>query len=253
MTAEAQELSATMENYLETILLLIKQSAVARAKDISKLMKVNRSSVTGALQALRERGLVNYEPYGYITLTQRGTEIATKVLWRHEALRDFFINVLAIERQEADEAACRMEHGVSKAIVDRLLDFAAFIETCPRAGAKWIRGLGYHCENRAHSMEQCERCISGSLEGVRTRIKRVSPEGVSMTLNVLMPGEKGQVVKVGGHGAVRRRIADMGVTKGSFIEVIRVAPPGDPMVVKIKGYHLSLRKEEAVDIEISKV
>lgn len=242
-----------MENYLETILLLIQQSAVARAKDISKLMKVNRSSVTGALQALRERGLVNYEPYGYVTLTPQGTEIATKVRWRHEALRDFFVNVLAIEGKEADEAACRMEHGVSKTIVDRLLDFAAFIETCPRAGAKWIRGLGYHCENAAHSVEKCERCISQCLDDVRDRVRDGTQEAMNMTLNVLKPGEKGQIVRVGGQGAVRRRIADMGVTKGSFVEVVRVAPLGDPIDVKIKGYHLSLRKEEATDIEVSKV
>jgi len=74
-----------------------------------------------------------------------------------------------------------------------------------------------------------------------------------MTLNELKPGEKGQVEKLVGEGAVRRRIADMGVTKGSLIEVVRVAPMGDPIDLKIKGYHLSLRKCEAADIIIKKV
>ena len=253
MTADAPALSESMENYLETILLLIQKSAVARARDISQCLKVNRSSVTGALQALRERGLVNYEPYGFVTLTQQGAEIATKVLWRHEALRDFFVNVLAIDRVEADEAACRMEHGVSKSIVDRLLEFASFVETCPRAGAKWVRGFGYQCEAAVHSVEKCEHCISQCLEDVRSTAKRGKSETMSTTLNELKPGEKGLIEKVTGAGAIKRRIVDMGITRGSLVEVVRMAPLGDPIDVKIKGYHLSLRKEEAADIAVKKV
>jgi Fe2+ transport system protein FeoA len=76
---------------------------------------------------------------------------------------------------------------------------------------------------------------------------------MSMTLSELKPGEKGQIQKVAGVGPVKRRIADMGVTKGSLVEVVRVAPMGDPMDVRIKGYHLSLRKEEAADIAVKKV
>jgi DtxR family Mn-dependent transcriptional regulator len=253
MTAQAQALSASMENYLETIFLLVQEHPVARAKDISQRLKVNRSSVTGALQALSERGFVNYEPYGFVTLTEQGTEIATRVLRRHEALRDFLVGVLAIDPAEADEAACRMEHGISKSIVDRLLDFAAFVETCPRAGAKWVRGFGYQCAEAALSAEKCERCISQCLEEVRSTAKRGESETMSMTLSELKPGEKGQIQKVAGVGPVKRRIADMGVTKGSLVEVVRVAPMGDPMDVRIKGYHLSLRKEEAADIAVKKV
>ena len=253
MTADAQALSASMENYLETILLLIQKSPVARAKDISQHLKVNRSSVTGALQALSERELVNYAPYGFVTLTPQGTEIATKVLRRHEALRDFFVNVLAIYEAEADEAACRMEHGISKSIVDRLLDFAAFVETCPRAGTKWMRGLGHQCREATHSAAKCERCVSQCLEEVRSTIKSGESETMNTTLSELKPGEKGQIEKVGGAGAIRRRIADMGFTKGSLVEVVRVAPLGDPIDVKIKGYHLSLRKGEAADIAVKKV
>ena len=50
-----------------------------------------------------------------------------------------------------------------------------------------------------------------------------------------------------------RRIADMGVTKGSLVDVVRVAPLGDPIDVKIKGYHLSLRKEEAAALDVEKL
>ena len=72
MTTDAQALSASMENYLEAIFLLVRDGPVARAKDISQRLGVNRSSVTGALQAMSERGLVNYKRYGFVTLTQQG-------------------------------------------------------------------------------------------------------------------------------------------------------------------------------------
>jgi DtxR family Mn-dependent transcriptional regulator len=156
-----------MENYLEAILHLVRQHAVARSKDIAKRLSVNRSSVTGALQALRERELVNYEPYGLVTLTKKGTEAARKVARRHKALRDFLVNVLGIEQDEADEAACRMEHGVSKHIVDRLIQFAGLVETCPRAGARWIEGFGYRCEAAPPSHRKCETCIKESLDDLR--------------------------------------------------------------------------------------
>jgi len=158
MTATTEPLSASLENYLEAIFLLARERTVARSKDISERMKVNRSSVTGALQALRERGLVNYERYGFATLTPEGEEAATRVLRRHEALRDFFVNVLSIEEGEADEAACRMEHGISKHIVDRLVDFAEFVETCPRAGIRWDAETGYHCSQAPSSPGDCEGC-----------------------------------------------------------------------------------------------
>ena len=67
-------------------------------------------------------------------------------------------------------------------------------------------------------------------------------------LKEMKPGEKGKVVKVSGEGSIHRRILDMGVVPGTKIKMERVAPLGDPIEVKIKGYHLSLRKEEASNI-----
>ena len=62
--------------------------------------------------------------------------------------------------------------------------------------------------------------------------------------------EKGRVMEIRGSGSIRRRLMDMGVVKGSEVEVVRVAPLGDPIDVKIKGYHLSLRKADAADIYV---
>ncbi len=71
---------------------------------------------------------------------------------------------------------------------------------------------------------------------------------LNKSLDELKPGEKGRVVKTAGSGSVYRRILDMGIVKGAEIRVQRVAPLGDPIEVEIKGYHLSLRKNEAANI-----
>lgn len=74
-----------------------------------------------------------------------------------------------------------------------------------------------------------------------------------MTLKDLLPGEEGKVISIGEKGPMRRRIMDMGVTPGALVKVIKVAPLGDPIEVNIRGYELSLRKEEAGQIEINKL
>lgn len=71
------------------------------------------------------------------------------------------------------------------------------------------------------------------------------------TLDQLGPGQRATVTKVGGSGAVRRRILDMGITRGVEIEMIKAAPLGDPIDYLVRDYHLSLRKEEARQIEIA--
>lgn len=253
MATVAQALSPNMENYLEAIFVLVGEHSVARSKDIAERLNVKRASVTGALHALKDRGLVNYEPYGFVTLTREGTEIARRVRRRHVALRDFMVHVLAIDEAAADAAACHMEHGISKHIVDRFIDFAEFVETCPRAGGKWIHGFGYRCEHGTRDPASCERCIERCLDEQRTRAAAGEASAKRVPLSALKPGRKGRIEKVAGNGAVKRRIREMGVTTGSLVEVVRTAPMGDAINVKVKGYHLSLRKEEAADIQVTEM
>ena len=70
------------------------------------------------------------------------------------------------------------------------------------------------------------------------------------TLDKLVPGESGKVVKISGRGAIRRRLVDMGLTTGAEIEMVKLSPLGDPVEYKLRGYHLTLRKSEAKTIEV---
>ena len=70
------------------------------------------------------------------------------------------------------------------------------------------------------------------------------------SLGEMVPGEKGIIIRVGGRGGIRRRLLDMGVVAGAELEVQRVAPLGDPVEIRIKGYELALRKREAAAIDV---
>ena len=70
------------------------------------------------------------------------------------------------------------------------------------------------------------------------------------TLRETKIGGQARVVKIHGEGAIRRRIMDMGITRGVEIKVIKVAPLGDPLEITVRGYELSLRKADAAMIEV---
>ena len=70
------------------------------------------------------------------------------------------------------------------------------------------------------------------------------------TLRDVKIGETVKVVKPHGEGAIKRRIMDMGITKGTTVTVRKVAPLGDPIQISVRGYELSLRKEDAANIEV---
>ena len=71
-----------------------------------------------------------------------------------------------------------------------------------------------------------------------------------MTLADVAAGEKASVVRLNGAGAVRRRIMDMGITRGVSLRVRKVAPLGDPIEITVRGYELSLRKADAEMIQV---
>lgn len=71
-----------------------------------------------------------------------------------------------------------------------------------------------------------------------------------MTLREVKVGDTVKIVRIGGNGQVKRRVMDMGLTKGTEVEVRRIAPLGDPIELTVRGYELSIRKDEASVIEV---
>lgn len=134
-------LSSHMEDYIEAIVMLSSDNKVVRVKDIAKKLNIKMPSVSAALAKLKEMDLIEYEKYGYVELTDKGQELADRVLRRHEFLIDFFTTVLQIEDAMADDEACKVEHALAPRTcsqIHRLLDFYKAEES---AGGEWIARL----------------------------------------------------------------------------------------------------------------
>lgn len=159
------ELSASLEDYLEVIFHLEQSNRVARAKDIADQMNVQRASVTGALKALATRGLINYSPYSYITLTPQGRTLAHDIIRRHDTLREFFVTALQLSREEAEANACRIEHAIDPGAVDRLVCFLEFIKICPRTGVDWFDAFARYCQNGIRT-SSCKECLKECLDRI---------------------------------------------------------------------------------------
>ncbi|UCD48597.1 MAG: metal-dependent transcriptional regulator [Phycisphaerales bacterium] len=220
-------LSASLEDYLETIFWVVAAEGAARAKDIARQLKVKASSVTGALQTLAEKEYIHYRPYEAVTLTREGFEKAARVVQRHRILREFFAQVLGVDEAVAEQRARRLEHDVGDEVAARM---AALLE--------YVQGRD--------GMRQELAAFLAQREGPAAQ-RAMLPSG-SQTVADLKSGQKGVIVSVRREGAISRRLADMGLGRGALIEVEGVAPMGDPIRVRIRRYRLSLRRSEAAAI-----
>jgi len=128
---ENDHLSESLEDYLETILELQTTKTVARSKDIADKMDIKRGSVTGMLKKLADSRLINYEPYGYVTLTPEGKKIAQDVEQRHIFLKDFFHRILGVDEETAEKTGCQMEHAINKETFKKFREFVAKVDSCP--------------------------------------------------------------------------------------------------------------------------
>ncbi|MEN6405361.1 MAG: DtxR family transcriptional regulator [Thermoguttaceae bacterium] len=248
---ELPAVSTNAEDYLEAILKLVSEKGAARVRDLASALSLHKSTVSSALKGLSEKGLVNYSPYEITTLTELGEEIAQDVQRRHEVLGRFLTEILGIDDAVAQANACRMEHIVDPEVLDRLVLLMDFTKGQVSKGKPWVAEFQ---EFSKLTMRRRTRQIGSPtvLEPPKSHAAVVAAPDVKRlsTLDRVKPGKKAKVMKVGGEGVVRRRMADMGMVRGATVEVVKVAPLGDPIEVKLKGYNLSLRKEEAAAIAV---
>lgn len=238
MAKQDTKLTHRLEDYLEAVLVLVRRNGVARVSEIASATNVSKSSVTTALKHLAEDGLVNHDPYRFVTLTPLGKAMAEKVFDKHKLLTVFLTDVLNIDATKAEENACRMEHVVDDIVLERISMLAKFIQDCPLGGSEWMEKF----------LAYCKQHQSPETNGEQTGSERST---LKTTMDQMKPGQRGKIVKVGGSAiAARRRLMDMGVTSGEPFEVKRVAPLGDPIEIRIRKYHLTLRKSEAAGITV---
>ena len=172
MASEPSHLSSAMEDYLEAIYHLEQEQRIARVRDIARRLDVKMSSVTSALKSLGSRGLIQYDPHQFITLTAEGLEQAREIVRKHEVLKRFFVRVLRVEGSAAEDNACRIEHHLDPEVIEKLVGFVEFVEMCPVDQTRWIEGVSEGCDD-------CSSCLDEAKKLVRTRaqVQRAAVEG----------------------------------------------------------------------------
>ena len=219
-------ISSTLEDYLEAIAALVEINGHAHTKDIAEKLNVSMSTVSSALQTLSARALITYQSHMPVLLTARGAERAAVIRNRHAALRDFFQNILKTPYPEADAAACRVEHALDDELMSKFVLLAEAIS----------------------KRDDCRQ--------LRTYLSRAMPElrmenatgAVLVALSKLQEGQRGIVVKVDDTLRGIKKFADLGLVRGSLLQMEGHAPFGDLLRIKVMSSSLSLRRQDAAHI-----
>lgn len=155
-------LSASQAEYVHAIWQLVKRDSAARATDIRKLLRVSGPSVTAALKSLAEKRIVNYEPYGHVTLTPEGESVAREIEHHRQILQDFFTKVLALPPALAEHSIAKMETAIGPTVYHRLTKFIEYYETCPGEKVHWVEDRGFFCEVRHPGCSTCPKHSGGA-------------------------------------------------------------------------------------------
>ena len=230
---DASAVTPVMQDYLKAMLFLSESMDEIRVTDIAAQLGIAKATVAQGIEHLKKHGLVLQERYGPVELTASGKAMGVEVRWRHRKLERFLTGALDVEPKIAEKGACLMEHVVSQHAMNRLMHFLESSDcmSCAKEASQ---------KNTPGIDSLSEMLKSKENSSMETRPIRA--------LNELKVGERGRVIRVTSSKALKSRVLDMGVTPGAEIQMKGHAPMGDPVEVDVKGYHLTLRKDEAVQI-----
>ena len=113
------DVGKSAEDYLESMVILKEKNGYIRSVDIAEFLGVTKPSVSNAMKRLREEGYIEMNRSGFITLTEKGMDIADKIYTRHKKLTDFFIT-LGVDPDVAEDDACKIEHDISDETFDAI-------------------------------------------------------------------------------------------------------------------------------------
>ena len=136
-----KKISASLEDYLEAIYLIIEEKQAVKAVEVARFLNVGRSSVTEALKSLASKGLVNYGRYDVLTLTPSDEKIAKKIIKKHKILYNFFKNVLNLNEEEANQNACQIEHIISEHAFNKFTKYIEFNEKYSKNNEEYFKNL----------------------------------------------------------------------------------------------------------------
>jgi DtxR family Mn-dependent transcriptional regulator len=216
--------SDSVEEYLEAIHSFNEKGELAKNTELAKKLEVAPPSVTQMIKRLSEDGLVEYEPYKGVMLTGKGMALAQKVVRKHRLLERFFHDFLGFNRKKVHDEACKLEHSLSDEAAAALCEALDKPEICPDD-----ENLIPPC---LLDVEDCDQCSAVREDG----------EGLKLLteLSNLLPGEEGKVAFIRGGTRACQRLMDMGLTRGTRVNVVNAAPFRGPIEVAVRGSTLAL-------------
>ena len=131
-------LSPRIEDYLEELFLIESTGRNVTVTDLAERLKITKGTVTATVQKLVELELVKHERYGNLHLTNTGRKQGSITFRRHEGFREFFHEVLGLDREHSSDMACSMEHYVDKITEDRLYALLEFFRKSRDQHQSWI-------------------------------------------------------------------------------------------------------------------
>jgi len=218
----AEEVTAVIEEYLETIYRLQEKSGVARTSDIVKLLRVVPGTVTNTVERLEKEGLVKHEPYKGVKLTEKGLRLALQVVRRHRLSERLLTDILHVEWTKVHEAACKLEHGITDEIIKPLEKALRHPKTCP------------------HGNPIPTKC-GGIIE------EKSEP------LTSLNEREQGSIVKITEETSdLLSYLYNMGLLPGASVEIVEKAPFEGPITLKVGGITRALSRTVASVIQVKR-
>ncbi|MBQ9774922.1 MAG: metal-dependent transcriptional regulator [Lentisphaeria bacterium] len=217
-------ISSSLEDYLEAIAEIIELNGHAHTKDIADRLNVKMPSVTNALQALASRGLIIYQSHAPVELTTSGAELAAVIRHRHFVLKSFFKDVPKVPPEDADSAACRIEHVIGDTALARLVLLTEAIGT----------------------REDC----APLREYLQNTMPKVNPENQEdlIPLSSLPMEKSALIVRIAENLRGMKKFADLGIVPGTLVQMEGQAPFGNLLRIRVLGSSLSLRSEDAMYI-----
>ncbi len=164
--------SIRWEQYIETIDQVQGEKGYAKVKDVATALDVGLPTVTEMFGKLDEAGLINYEKWSGVTLTEEGHAMADGLRKKHETLMEF-MTILGVPEDVADSDACAMEHNVSAETLDRLTRFVDFVNL-PKDGPVWLKHFREYYETGetpACARDCLKSCVEES-EGIVERLRK---------------------------------------------------------------------------------
>jgi DtxR family transcriptional regulator, Mn-dependent transcriptional regulator len=216
-----ESLSATVEEYLETIYNMSAEDEVVIGARLAEKFHVSAPTVTEMLKRLVRDGYIDMDAKRQVTLTEEGNKAAEAVLRRHRLTERFLVDMLGMQWHQVHEEACRLEHFISGAVEDRVLASLNYPTTCPHGNP-----------------------IPGSVKNARTYLKdqgaiRLSTLAINESAAILLISEV-----VEDEEALILYLHDKGLTPGTQLTVVTQENDKDSGQLEEENFKLLVEEHE---------